>query len=138
MSDQPLSARERLRSAVAESFGTSVRGGYLKEKIIKGRNFLGASKFDWKTTYFILRAGTLQSFEDIRGQNMEQPTNVYNLSGATLTVKMSTYEMTLTFQDEQQLCLKTDSEYKINEWGPYLKYHIANSSSMQRLIKERR
>ena len=137
----PPSARNRLKSAVSDRmFGTAVHAGYLQEKIVKGRTFFGANKYEWKSVYFCLRAGTLQKFEDTIGQrSSEQPSEVYDLVGATLNIKPSSKVMIVMLQDKTRppITLRTDFKGDDRLWVPHFEYHITNAEHMQQNVKER-
>jgi len=136
----PKSARTRLRSAVAAPHGRHVHAGYLQQKIANGRTFLGVTKYNWVSIYFVLRAGTLQRFQDIVGKtSSEQPDETYDLSGATLKVKEQKHEIVIIFRDQRisPLTVRTDSRYLVGGlWVPHLNRHIENADRMQQETRE--
>ena len=139
----PPSARARVRSAYSAPHGDNVHAGYLQQKRVAGRTLLGAQKYTWTSTYFVLRAGTLHRFENVSADpHLEQPTDIFDLSGAVLKLRSTTItgkikqttEILITFRDKSipAVTVRTDNrQAAIDLWVPHLNNHIDNADVMQ-------
>lgn len=144
----PKSARARLQSAIADPRnGSNVHAGYLQQKVHDGKSFFGImDKYKWRSTYFLLRSGTLQRYADIYGKtSSEQPDQVYDLLGATLQTKPKSHLLILSLRSEsgagkkstKTLTLRTDYQSGVALWFNHLENHIRNAATMQAAARVR-
>ena len=117
----PVSARAGLRSALIAESRSHVHAGYLHRQQRKGRSYFGAEKYAWVWTYFIVRNGALQRFDDIHQMQGDRPTIVYPLGGTTITIKDGDAKIIyISFPKssgiKKPLTLRADTEEDATTW----------------------